>query len=203
MPDRFKTPLNKPEGITPEDYARARNYVEAIKAIGQIAYESIYIIDYFKGNFLYVSPNPLLLCGLTPDEVMELGYGFYTTHVPKDELKLLLKINAVGFQFFSKQPKEERHLFSISYDFHIVNKGESVLVSHKLTPLAMDKMDTCGLAYVMCPSRTTIAPEIFRFAKLGNPTTGVMNPTLINGLKGKASNLRTEKKKSSCCLQED
>ena len=44
MPDRFKTPLNKPEGITPEDYVRARNYVEAIKAIVQIAYESIYII---------------------------------------------------------------------------------------------------------------------------------------------------------------
>ena len=139
MPDRFKTPLNKPEGITPEDYVRARNYVEAIKAIVQIAYESIYIIDYYAGNFLYVSPNPLLLCGLTPDEVMELGYGFYTTHVPKDGVKLLLKINAVGFQFFSRQPKEERHLFSISYDFHIINNGESVLINHKLTPLAMDK----------------------------------------------------------------
>ena len=54
MPDRFKTPLNKPEGITPEDYVRARNYVEAIKAIVQIAYESIYIIDYY-GAIFYMS----------------------------------------------------------------------------------------------------------------------------------------------------
>ena len=183
MPDRFKTPLNKPEGITPEDYVRARNYVEAIKAIVQIAYESIYIIDYYAGNFLYVSPNPLLLCGLTPDEVMELGYGFYTTHVPKDEVQLLLKINAVGFQFFSRQPKEERHLFSISYDFHIINNGESVLINHKLTPLAMDKKDICGLAYAMCPSRTTIVPEIFRCVKPDNQTTGVMNQTLTDGLR--------------------
>lgn len=138
MTKRFFTSSNKPDGIIPEDYAKAHHYIEAIKSIVQIAYESIYVIDYVAQNFLYVSPNPLLLCGLTPEEVMELGYGFYITHVPENELRLLLKINAVGFQFFNRQPKEERHLFSISYDFHIVNNGESVLINHKLTPLAMD-----------------------------------------------------------------
>ena len=59
-------------------------------------------------------------------------------HVPEDELQMLLKINTVGFQFFNRQPKEERHLYSISYDFHIINHGELVLINHKLTPLAMD-----------------------------------------------------------------
>lgn len=138
MPDRFFNILNKPEGVSPEDYARATNYIEAIKSIVQIAYESIYVIDYVAQNFLYVSPNPLFLCGLSPEEVMQLGYGFYITHVPEDELEMLLNINSVGFRFFNKQPIEERHLFSISYDFHIVNKGEKVLINHKLTPLAMD-----------------------------------------------------------------
>lgn len=150
MTKRFFTSSNKPEGITPEDYARAHGYVEAIKAIVKIAYESIYIIDYVAQNFLYVSPNPLFLCGLSPEKVMELGYGFYITHVPENELQMLLKINAVGFQFFNRQPKEERHLFSISYDFHIINNGESVLINHKLTPLAMDKNGHMwlGLCYV-------------------------------------------------------
>lgn len=139
MPTRFFTSSNKPEGVTSDDYVRASYYVEAIKSIVQIAYESVYVIDYNAQNFLYVSPNPLFLCGLTPEEVMKLGYGFYMTHVPEKEVKMLLRINAVGFQFFNRQPKEERHLFSISYDFHILNNGESVLINHKLTPLAMDR----------------------------------------------------------------
>lgn len=139
MPKRFFTSSNKPEGVSSDDYVRASYYVEAIKSIVQIAYESIYVIDYNAQNFLYVSPNPLFLCGMSPEEVMKLGYGFYMTHVPENELKMLLRINAVGFQFFNRQPKEERHLFSISYDSHILNNGESVLINHKLTPLAMDR----------------------------------------------------------------
>lgn len=138
MPTRFFSSSNKPDGITSDDYIKARSYVDALKSIAQIAYESIYVIDYNAQNFLYVSPNPLFLCGMTPEEVKKLGCGFYMAHVPEDELQMLLKINTVGFQFFNRQPKEERHLYSISYDFHIINHGELVLINHKLTPLAMD-----------------------------------------------------------------
>lgn len=148
MPDRFKTPLNRPSNITSDDYVRAHEYVGVVKAIEQIAYESIYIIDYFKGNFLYVSQNPLMLCGLTPDEVMGMGYGFYISHVPKNDLKLLLKINDISFRFFNKLPKEERKLFSISYDFHIKTNDDSVLINHRLVPLELDKDGHLWLA--MC-----------------------------------------------------
>ncbi|MDE6227540.1 MAG: helix-turn-helix transcriptional regulator [Muribaculaceae bacterium] len=77
---------------------------------------------------------------------MALGYNFYTTRVPDDEVDLLLKINAIGFRFFNNHPIEERSLFSISYDFHIINNGEDVLVNHKLTPLAMDSYGHMWLA---------------------------------------------------------
>ena len=148
MPDRFKTPLNRPSNITSDDYVRAQEYVGVVKAIEQIAYESIYIIDYFKGNFLYVSQNPLMLCGLTPDEVMVMGYGFYISHVPKNDLKLLLKINDISFRFFNKLPKEERKLYSISYDFHIKTNDDSILINHRLVPLELDKDGHLWLA--MC-----------------------------------------------------
>lgn len=138
MEERFFISSNKASGITQEDYARANDYIQALKSLAKIAYESIYVIDHFKKDFLYVSDNPLFLCGLTADEVKRMGYGFYTTHVPKDELDILLKISSIGFRFFNNKPIEERELFSISYDFHIINNGEKVLVNHKLTPLALD-----------------------------------------------------------------
>lgn len=148
MLDRFFNSINKPEGITLENYTNVKHYIEATEVISKIVYESVYIIDYYKQNFLYVSPNPFFLCGFSPEEVKNLGYNFYTTIVAKDELNLLLKINTVGFRFFNKQPIEERKLFSISYDFHIKNGNDYVLINHKLTPLAMDSYGHMWLA--MC-----------------------------------------------------
>jgi DNA-binding CsgD family transcriptional regulator len=138
MSNSFFNSLNMASGISQDDYARANEYVRALKSMAKIAYESIYVIDYFAMDFLYVSDNPLFLCGLTPEEVMKLGYDFYATHVPEEELDMLLKVNSLGFRFFNSQPVEERDLLSISYDFHIVNNGVKFLVNHKLTPLAMD-----------------------------------------------------------------
>ncbi len=61
--DDFFMYENRVEGITDADYQRAQLYVEAAQAFAQTTYQSIYIIDYYRKNFLYVSDNPLFLCG--------------------------------------------------------------------------------------------------------------------------------------------
>jgi hypothetical protein len=61
--DEFFFDTNRVEGITEADYERVKPYVEAAQAFAQSTYQSIYIIDYFRKNFLYVSDNPLFLCG--------------------------------------------------------------------------------------------------------------------------------------------
>lgn len=167
MSERFFNSSNKASGINQEDYARAQYYVHALKSLAKIAHESIYVIDYFAKNFLYVSDNPLFLCGFTAEEVKKLGYGFYTTHVPKEELEMLLKINSLGFRFFNNKPVEERELFTISYDFHIMNNGDKTLINHKLTPLAMDGSGHMWLAvcYVSISNHNT--PGNIEVRKIG------------------------------------
>lgn len=167
MSDRFFNSNNATIGIKPEDYTRAAYYVRTAEALSQIAYESIYIIDYFKKNFLYVSQNPLFLCGFSPEEVMALGYNFYTTRVPDKELELLLKINAIGFRFFNNHPNEDRTLFSISYDFHINNNGEEVLINHKLTPLELDPYGHIWLAICFVSISNHDKPGNIEVRKLG------------------------------------
>ena len=56
--DDFFMYENRVEGITDADYQRAQPYVEAAQAFAQTTYQSIYIIDYYRKNFLYVSDNP-------------------------------------------------------------------------------------------------------------------------------------------------
>ena len=39
--------------------------VQTIEAFARVTYQSVYLIDYYRQEFLYVSDNPLFLCGHT------------------------------------------------------------------------------------------------------------------------------------------
>lgn len=122
--------------ITIQEQKQTSNYLESIEAFARTTYKSIYVIDYQKKGFEYVSENPLFLCDNTAEEVKEMGYSFYFKYVIESDLDLLLKINTVGFQFYEQLPLEERKLYTISYDYHLKNKEDkTILINQKLTPL--------------------------------------------------------------------
>ena len=127
---------NNVRKISEEDRLLQKDYLEAVKSFARLTYESVYVIDYEKMTFEYVSENPLFLSGYSAEEVLNLGYEFYFKNVPEDDLKLLHLINEAGFDFFEKLPGEEKKQYSITYDFHLRKKdGKLVLINHKLTPL--------------------------------------------------------------------
>jgi len=133
----FRNSLNT---ISEEDQKQAINYLQSIDAFARTTYKSLYVIDYKDKGFDYVSNNPLFLCGNTADQVKEMGYAFYFKHVIASDLQLLLKINTVGFEFYDRVPVEDRKDYTISYDFHLINKkGEKTLINHKMTPLFLTK----------------------------------------------------------------
>ncbi len=138
--DEFFKPLHLNNKPSEKDYMQVHPYIEFAKSLSQVTYQSIYLIDYYKRGFAYVSDNPLFLCGKTSHQVLRDGYLFYLKNFPKEDLQLLLKINMAGFSFLSKIPKEDRLSYSISYDFHLIQRNKhSVLINHKLTPLLLDK----------------------------------------------------------------
>lgn len=117
------------------------------KSMSEITYESIYIVDYYTKRFLYVSNNPIFLCGLTAEEVLQEGFSFYLKHVPKEDLRLLLKINDVGFEFFKDLKYEEKIKYVISYDFHLKQrKGGLLLINHRLKPIFIDEKGNAHIA---------------------------------------------------------
>ena len=133
----FFIEANAVGGVTIADYEQASPVVEAAKAFAKATYQSIYIIDYFKKGFLYVSDNPLFLCGHTAEEVRQMGYNFYLKHVPQEELPMLLELNRAGFSKAESMSDEEKRNSVISYDFHLTNHGHPQLIHHKLTPLQL------------------------------------------------------------------
>ena len=125
--------------IADEQYDSLAPCVAMVRAMARNTNQSLYIIDYNRRNFLYVSPNPLFLCGYTPEQVQELGYAFYTQVVSDEELQMLLEINEAGFRFFYQCPVEERPEMTVEYDFHLRHPGEGrpQLIHHKLTPILL------------------------------------------------------------------
>lgn len=140
---------NTIKDILEEEKDNIHVYIEAVKALSRLTHESLYIIDYYKKGFEYVSENPLFLCGHTPQEIVDMGYEFYFKYVTESDLKLLITINKIGFDFYETLPFEERKFCTISYDFHIINEnGNTILVNHKLTPLFLNP---CGKIWkAMC-----------------------------------------------------
>ena len=154
----FFNEKNRVESITEADYLRIKPYIETAKAFAQTTYQSIYIIDYFKKRFLYVSDNPIFLCGHSAKEVMEMGYGFYLNHVPEAELPMLTELNQAGFSAFNATPREEKKHCLMSYDFHILSGGKKLLINHKITPLVLNDLGQVWLALctVSLSSRYTL-----------------------------------------------
>ncbi len=153
-PDDFFIPDNEIRFPEELDYSRVDEYIRSAEAFSRSSYQSVYIIDYFRQNFLYVSPNPMFLCGLSPEQMKELGYRFYLGYVPEYEQSMLLTLNKAGFAFYNDIPTDERKDWHISYDFHILNEGKKILVNHKLTPLALTSDGRIWLALCVVSAST-------------------------------------------------
>lgn len=127
---------NKVSEVTAEDGRQTGDYLDVVKAFARLSYESVYLIDYSRMAFEYVSENPLFLCGHTAQEVQAMGYDFYFRNVPPADLELLNLINAAGFDFYDRLPDAEKKQYSIAYDFHLQGPdGKKTLINHRLTPL--------------------------------------------------------------------
>ena len=152
----FFHPVNPQMNIPDCEYDRTGLCIAMAKALARNTNHSLYIIDYNRKNFLYVSSNPLFLCGHSPEDVQQKGYAFYFDVVPSDEINRLMEINEAGFRFYYDQPVEKRLDLSIEYNFHIrTSEKHSHLIHHKLTPILLSDKGDIWLA--LCT--VSLSPE--------------------------------------------
>lgn len=152
----FFRPINTDIQIPDSEYAKTDVCIVMADALARNTNHSLYIIDYHRKNFLYVSSNPLFLCGHSPEEVQQKGYAFYFEVVPSDEINRLMEINEAGFRFYYDQPIEKRLDLSIEYNFHIhTSEKHPHLIHHKLTPVLLSGKGDIWLA--LCT--VSLSPE--------------------------------------------
>lgn len=96
--DDFFLPANTVRHVAEEDYEKAALLVSAAQAFARSTYQCVYVIDYFRREFLYVSDNLATLCGVPADRIRDFGYRLYLDHVSPAEQEMLLELNRKGFE---------------------------------------------------------------------------------------------------------
>ena len=160
--DSFFTPIRLEHPVSDADYERVKPYIESFTGLARIANLSLYLVDYHKREFLYVSPNPLFLCGYSREEVKSFGYDFYFKVVPPEDLKMLMEINEKGFGYFYQQPAEKRSNLFFSYEFRLKHlNNQTYMVNHKITPFALAPDGDMWLSLCVVSLSTKEAPGHF------------------------------------------
>ena len=162
----FFTMANSVKGITQADYRQIMPCVETVKSFARTTHKSIYIIDFYKKDFLYVSESPTLLCGLKASVMQEMGYDFFHTYVPEEEQPMLDGMNQAAHEAFYAVPAEHRRECMLSFDFHLRHDDRLILVNHKSTPMALTQDGAIWLVMAtvsISPHKTPGHIEFFQF----------------------------------------
>lgn len=129
---------NQDFDIDEEDISseRLRNYIEAFEAASKMTYETLYVIDYIRKCFVYVSPNRIFLCGKSESEIRNMGYEHYLRHCDREELPQITEIHREMLKFFDSEDTGPVTDYIMQCNFHITNRitGKKELIRHKVTP---------------------------------------------------------------------
>jgi DNA-binding CsgD family transcriptional regulator len=123
--------------------------------LASICRGSVYIIDFKRKCFQYVGDHDLFLCGYSVDEVMQLGYDFYSQIVHPDDMLLLKKMfNAILIAGSNIDQQNDIHYFSFTFRIKIYPQQRKhpdyLMIYHKLAPVFADGEVQSGVCLITC-----------------------------------------------------
>lgn len=137
--DRKKELLffDKKESVPQNEYdVFLRENRGVLDAIGRVCSHSIYVLDYVKQNFLYVSANPSFLSTAPRDEVTRLGFEFYWEQLHPEDFEVLRHVKQKAVDFLKPLPIETWVEYTLSINLRVKDgHGGYIVTNHRWTPL--------------------------------------------------------------------
>jgi DNA-binding CsgD family transcriptional regulator len=134
--------LNKYEEIS-------ESQIETFKLISTITNGSVYVTDFHKQCFLFVSNHDLFLSGFSPDDVLKMGYDFFSKIVHPNDLQLFIDIHCAILHYLSESDSEQQEIDYFAFNIRLLNHGLPLMVYHKMTPVFIHgfaRMAVCHLS---------------------------------------------------------
>lgn len=122
------------------DYSLFESKLETVKDMLRICNENLLILDYYKGDYAYVSAKEYLYCGYTKPEMMKLGNNFIQKIAVEEDKPFLEQIQDLTINFIHALPPKRRNKFTLFMTHGVKDKLGSVFsIDIKLTPFLFNK----------------------------------------------------------------
>ena len=136
--------------IPEEKYLEMTTYIDIVDACSRLSHQSIFIIDYFRGNIPYVSTHLPFLYNLKNrgDDRLERNFKDYflsMVNTPRNH-----KIHTAWLRFLSQKSILEKKRYSFHHSFYLLDQ----LVLSITTPLFFDSEGRIWLALYQITSST-------------------------------------------------
>ncbi len=126
--------------ISGNDRTSLNPFLNILDAFSRLMGQSIYVVDYGKHEFVYVSSDPLFLCGYSNEEVLKMGYSFYQKALVEEDIQMFFEVDQKGYELFCSLPIEDRILSLISFDYRLkLPQNKTLMVNQKNTPIVVAK----------------------------------------------------------------
>ncbi|MGL5683747.1 MAG: response regulator transcription factor [Marinifilaceae bacterium] len=125
----FKAFPNFITHIAANEYDKITPYISLLEGVARISNQCFGLIDFYKGQVLYISNNPMFLHGLDNNTVKKLGSDFNKKYVTHRENQMTIEIIKAWFTFINEQTHELKKEFSLSYDYHLKDKLINISMS--------------------------------------------------------------------------
>jgi hypothetical protein len=142
------------ENISLSTMVGNENCMIGIDAFSDLCIEAIYVIDFKQRCFSYVSDHDLFLCGHSKDEVLRLGYDFYSEIVHKDDLPQLVETHQEILKCLCIPDSINDDIFYFSCTFRIKNymhqgkRPKYLMIYQKLIPKFVDSEIRYGICLI-------------------------------------------------------
>lgn len=120
--------------------------LSVVETFDRTLYNIVMVIDFNKGQLLYVSDNIKYICGADSKDVVLLGEEFYSKYIDEVDLKRIITINKRALEFFDTLEAEDKRSYVLTYYYYIRDGRLSKLINQRLSPIVLDESGNILLA---------------------------------------------------------
>ena len=145
-----------------DNNVNVEHYFELLKAASEAFDETVYVIDFKHQRFRFVSNKGMFLGGRKPEEILSLGYDFYSELVHKKDILLFTGILQAVTDYFSNPNTPINNLSYVIFDFRICGYKGQIRLSHKVIPLVVNNQALMAICSV-CPSAAKTSGNLIAY----------------------------------------
>lgn len=136
--------------IPPSRYDEIESYTALLEGVTRLTNQCVYLIDFYKGDLIYLSDNPMFLGGMSASEVKRRGPSFYRHLITDETNEMVVEIWQKWLDFLDEKSIEKRLQYTLSYDYLLENRYMTV----SLTPVFLSAEGKPWL--VLCYAKSSI-----------------------------------------------